>query len=230
LILQPSIGKTTTMNAHYETIETWNQLAFLYQEKFMDFDLYNETYDFICHSISKNNAKLLEIGCGPGNITKYLLEKRPDFLIFGIDSGPNMIELARKNNPTARFQTMDCRKIGGIADLYDGIVCGFCIPYLSIIDCKQLVENANKLLEAEGLFYLSFVEGDPVKSDFQVSSRGDRIFFHYHELDEISRLLTVCNFETVQVFHVDYVQSEGDKEMHTLLVARKKSSSEFGIL
>jgi len=52
----------------------------------------NDTYDFICNSIDKPNAKLLEIGCGPGNITKYLIAKRPDFDIFGIDIAPNMIE------------------------------------------------------------------------------------------------------------------------------------------
>ena len=40
----------------------------------------------ICNLITKDKAKLLEIGCGPGNITKYLLSKRTDFNIFGIDT------------------------------------------------------------------------------------------------------------------------------------------------
>ena len=67
------------MDHYKETFETWNKLASRYQEKFMDLDLYNETYDFICDSIIRPNAKILDIGCGPGNVTKYLLSKRAGF-------------------------------------------------------------------------------------------------------------------------------------------------------
>jgi trans-aconitate methyltransferase len=58
----------------------------------------------------KVNPKILEIGCGPGNLTKYLLSKRPDFDILGIDIAPNMIEFAGKSNPTASFAVMDSRQ------------------------------------------------------------------------------------------------------------------------
>lgn len=54
---------------------------------------------------------MLEIGCGPGNITKYLLSPRPDLNILGIDIAPNMIELAKVSNPAARFAVMDTRDI-----------------------------------------------------------------------------------------------------------------------
>ena len=54
------------MNNYDETQQTWNKVASLYQDKFMDMDLYNETYDLICNSIKKPHAKILEIGCGQG--------------------------------------------------------------------------------------------------------------------------------------------------------------------
>src|SRR5690606_15303176 len=111
----------STMDKDKETFETWNKIAALYQEKFMMMDLYDESYDFICSSIQKENAKILEIGCGPGNISKYLLSKRADFDILGIDIAPNMIELARKNNPSAKFMLMDSRQIHTLKSKYDGI-------------------------------------------------------------------------------------------------------------
>ena len=100
------------MNPQEETIETWNHIAKLYQEKFMDLALYNDSYDYFCRALDKPQAKILEIGCGPGNITKYLLFKRPDFEILGIDVAPNMISLAQQNIPAAHFEVMDARLIG----------------------------------------------------------------------------------------------------------------------
>ena len=32
-------------NRYTETFETWNKVAALYQDKFMDLDLYNDTYE-----------------------------------------------------------------------------------------------------------------------------------------------------------------------------------------
>jgi trans-aconitate methyltransferase len=93
------------VDRYKETFDTWNKVARLYQEKFMDLDLYDDTYDTFCDEVNIENATILEIGCGPGNITKYILNKRPDFIIDGIDISPNMIELAKTNNPTA-----DCDK------------------------------------------------------------------------------------------------------------------------
>jgi trans-aconitate methyltransferase len=74
------------MNKCQETIATWNKVAHLYQSMFMDLDMYDDTYDVICNASLKDKPKLLDIGCGPDNITKYLLSKRPDFEIFGIDN------------------------------------------------------------------------------------------------------------------------------------------------
>ncbi|OGS72732.1 MAG: methyltransferase type 11 [Flavobacteria bacterium RIFCSPLOWO2_12_FULL_35_11] len=209
------------MDRYKETFETWNKVAAIYQDKFMDLDLYNNTYDFICNSITKDKAKLLEIGCGPGNITKFLLSAGPDFDIFGIDIAQNMIELAKKNNPKARFAIMDSRNIDDIKTKFDGIVCGFCLPYLSHTDSIKLISDCYKLLNKNGLIYISFVEGDPIKSGFQIGSSGDRIYFYYHNLDDLKTQLVENKFNELKVFRVDYKKSETEKDIHTVLIAKK---------
>ena len=213
------------MDRYKETFETWNKVALLYQDKFMDLDLYNDTYDFICNSISKDKAKLLEIGCGPGNITKYLLSERPDFDIFGIDIAPNMIELAKKNNPSASFAIMDSRQIDEIKTKYDGIVCGFCLPYLSQTDSRKLITDCYKLLNENGLIYISFVEGDPNKSDFQVGSSGDRSYFYFHSLDDLKTQLIESEFTELKTFKVEYKKTETEIDIHTILTARIKTTA-----
>lgn len=210
------------MDRYKETFETWNKVAKLYQDKFMDLDLYNETYDLICNSIPHKKAKLLEIGCGPGNITKYLLSKRPDFEIFGIDIAPNMIELAKKNNPTASFSVMDSRNIDNLKTKYDGIVCGFCLPYLSDDDSKKLISSASEMLNDNGLIYISFVEGEPSNSHFQIGSNGNRSYFYFHTLEDLKTLLIENNFSDLKTVKVDYKRSDTQTEIHTILTAMKK--------
>lgn len=210
------------MDRNKETFDTWNNIASLYQDKFMNLDLYNDTYDFICNTIVTPNAKLLEIGCGPGNITKYLLSQRPDFDIFGIDIAPNMIELAKKNNPTANFAVMDSRKIKSLDKKYDGIIVGFCLPYLSPTESNELISNSYDLLNENGLLYLSFVEGNPDESDFKVGS-GGRVYFHYHNLDDLITQLKKSNFDQLEIFKVKYKTSETEFDIHTILTANKKT-------
>lgn len=211
------------MDKYKETFETWNNVASRYQDLFMGLDLYNESYNYICSSIEKPNAKLLDIGCGPGNITKYLISQRPDFNIFGIDIAPNMVELAKKNNPTSRFAVMDSRQIGSLDKGYDGIIVGFCLPYLSPAESNELISNSYDLLNEKGIIYLSFVEGTPDQSDFKVGS-GGRVYFQYHRLEDLKTQLIKTNFDELETFTVKYKTSETDFDMHTILIAKKKNA------
>lgn len=206
------------MDHYKETVQTWNKLANIYQDKFMDLDLYNETYDFFCEKIQRENASILELGCGPGNITRYLLAKRPDFNILATDVAPNMIELARQNCPQATFEIMDARDIGKLNEKYDGIVCGFCLPFLTPEDVEKLISDCAQLLNENGIIYISFMDDDPAKSDFKTGSTGDKVFFHFHTLEKLESLLKEYRFVDSRVFRVEYPRPEG-ADIHTILIA-----------
>lgn len=212
--------KVTTMSRYQTTFETWNKVARLYQEKFMDLKLYDDTYDLFCDLIPKQDSTILELGCGPGNITKYLLSKRPDFKIKGIDVAPNMIALAKENNPTALFEVMDVRSIGELKERFDGIVCGFCLPYLSNEDVLKFLKDSKELLSENGILYLSFVEGEAENSGFQTSSTGDKVYFYYHQKEALSDVLKQNGFEIIHKFYKQYERKESF-ETHTILLSRK---------
>lgn len=166
------------MDTYESTFNTWNKVALLYQEKFMDTGLYNDSYDIFCESLPAR-AAILEIGCGPGNITRYLLQKKPGYKITGIDVAPAMIELARINNPLADFMQMDCRELEQVEGKFDGIICGFCLPYLSREDVNKLVKDSAGLLKAKGILYLSYIEGAYERSGFEAGSTGDEVYVYY---------------------------------------------------
>lgn len=208
------------MDKYKETFETWDKMASRYQEKFMDLDLYDETYDFFCRSIPKEKARILEIACGPGNITRNLLSRRPDFNILGTDVSPNMINLARNSNPAADFKVMDCRSIRELQPGFDGIICGFGLPYLSPEDSSTLIAASSDLLSDGGMIYISFVGGDPGRSGFHTGSSGDRVYFYYHNPGQVKAELMKNHFEHLHLFQIAYPTDAG-KELHTVLTGRK---------
>lgn len=208
------------------TFKTWNKLAGLYAEKFMDLTIYNESYDVFIEEIKKPNASILDIGCGPGNVSRYLYRKNPKWDFHGIDAAPNMLTLYKDNIPSSTITLMDIRNIVELTGNYDGIVCGFCVPYLNEEETERLVHTAAKLLRPEGVFYLSFVEGEPVKSGLVTASTGDQTYFYYHQEDELIATLKKAGFEKATVLRVEYIRSPEEKEWHTILITKRQENSQ----
>lgn len=180
--------------------DAFDKSAKIYQDKFMDVSLFAETFNFFCNNITADNASILDIACGPGNITRYLLDRKPNYDMLGIDLSPRMLDLARINNPTAKFQLMDCREIGQIEKRFDGIMCGFCLPYLTRNEAIDLIANTSGLLKPGGVFYLSTMEEDDHnKSRYQISSTGDQVYVNYHQEDYLTKALQANNFEVIQL-------------------------------
>lgn len=210
------------MDIRKQTIDTYDLLAKAYQDKFMEFDLYNDTYDQFCGLIKLNDATVFEIGCGPGNITKYLLAKRPDLKIDAIDAAPNMIALAKKNNPLADFEVMDCREIGKLSRNYDAIICGFCMPYLSKDESCRLIADAGALLKENGVFYLSVIEDAYEKSGLETSSDGKHSMYVYrHQADYLLESITQSQMKSKAVIRKKYHKLNGQSETHLVIIAQK---------
>ena len=209
------------MDNSKEAATVFNKYATEYQDKFMDVSLYAETLDFFCASIKKQNASVLELACGPGNITKFLLDKRPDLKIFGIDLAPNMVVLAKQNNPTAGFDVMDCRDIISLNKKYDAVMCGFCLPYLSKQEAIKLISDAAALLNHGGIFYISTMEGDNNKSGFKKGSKGDEIFMNYHEGSYLTKALEENNFKTLNWRRQDFPEADGSTTIDLIIISQK---------
>jgi len=211
------------MDQYKKTFEAYDKLANAYQDKFMDLDLYNDTYDIFCNAIRKPNAKIFEIGCGPGNITRYLLSQKPDLDILAIDMAPNMIKMAKQNNATANFMVMDARKIDSIKQKFDGIMCGFCIPYLSKDDCAKLIKDCAVLLEQDGILYVSAIEDLHEKSAMETSSNGQYSMFVYcHQADYLEVMLHDSGFELTDCIRKKYAKQDGTFSTHLIMITKKR--------
>lgn len=209
------------MDKNKIAVALFDKLAHGYQEKYMDVALYHDTLDWFCENLPTPNACILELACGPGNITQYLLEQRPDFKILGTDLAPKMIELAAINNPTAQFQLMDCRELASHDAKYNGIMCGFCLPYLEKDEVLRLIVAANATLNDGGLLYLSTMEDDYEKSGFRKGSTGDEIYMYYYPKVFLVEALRTAGFRILKAKRQDYPEKDGSQTIDLILIAQK---------
>ncbi len=208
------------MNQTKIAVNIFNKLATGYQEKFMDVTLYHDSLNVFCNAIKKEKPEILELACGPGNITKFLLDKRPDFKILGTDLALNMIELAKINNPTANFELMDCRAIKKLNKEYDGILCGFGLPYLSKEEAILMIRDVSQKLNKNGIFYISTMEDDNSKSGFKTGSTGDKMYQNFHQVDYLSATLEENGFSIIHLERKEYIHNE-EKTIDLIIIATK---------
>ena len=133
-----------------------------------------------------------------------------------------MVKLARLNNSAAEFKVMDCRSISVIEEKFDGIMCGFCLPYLSKPEAIKLIADASQLLKKDGVIYLSTIEGDYLKSGLQKSSSGKyELYMYFHEEDFLLNALLTKGFKIIDVQHQIYPATDETKVVDLIIIARK---------
>lgn len=103
-------------------------------------------------------GQVCDLGCGPGHIARYL--RSAGLNIFGLDLSPRMIEQARLLNPDIPFRVGNMLGL----DLADGILSGI-VAFYSIVNLpseslRQVFEEVFRVLQAGGIFLLSFHVGE----------------------------------------------------------------------
>ena len=193
-----------------------------YEKKFMDVSPYHAALDSFCAALPTGAVEVLELACGPGNITKYVLNKLPDLRILATDLAPKMLELARANNPGVRSQLLDCRDIPSLGRSFDGIIAGFCLPYLDQEQTRSMIRDAAQALRKNGVLYLSTMEDDPSKSGWKASSNDPsyQLFMNYHTADFLTGLLSENAFTLVDLQRTQTSGTDGTLYNDLMLTAQ----------
>ena len=102
--------------------------------------------------------RILDLGCGAGNLTDLIIEKYPDAEIHMVDISEEMInkcELKYKDNPKIRAHCMDFRKLKFEMGSFDLVLSSISIHHINDEDKYILFWNINHLLGPDGIFSYS---------------------------------------------------------------------------
>jgi len=205
------------------SVQRFDEFAVEYAQRFMDLNAYSDSIDRFCELIGNERPRILELGCGPGNVTRLLKFRFPESQIVALDLAPKMIEIARKQLPEVDFRIMDARNISTIPEKFDAIMCSFCLPFLSKTDAAQLIADCAERLDNEGVIYISTMEGEDEKAGFETTSfsGNSEIYFNYHQQQDLEDAFVKSGFEIRQAKLQDYIEPNGYTTIDMIFTAVK---------
>jgi predicted TPR repeat methyltransferase len=213
------------MDKSKNAVELFDEYAQRYADKFMDQSRYHDVLHQFCMAINPADARVLDVACGPGNITRYLLDQKPGLKISGLDLSERMLVIAQQANPTADFRLYDARQISGLKQSFHAIVCGFGLPYFNKEEAIDFIAQAARSLHPQGLLYFSTMEDLYENSNWKGPSSGEdrKIFIHYHEADYLTRALDQNDFEILKLKRQAFPEPDGSESTDLIILARKGS-------
>ncbi len=202
-----------------KTIVSYNIAACDFENTIAKLDNYNETYDFFCKSLKPNDT-ILDLACGPANISFNIIKKMPSVQITGIDLSEKMIDIAKQKIPSGNFFVNDIIHYKS-DNPFDAVLLGFALPYLNKSEIEELFKNINRNLVHNGKLYLSFMVGS--KEGFEIPSfnQSVELYVHYHEKTEIHSILDQNQFSIQKEWELDYIETDGSITKDSIMIAQK---------
>jgi SAM-dependent methyltransferase len=167
------------------SVATFSRLADLYAEKYFHLDLYDRYLEQFVKRIEPQGASVLDVACGPGNVSAYLAKVRPDLKLIGVDLAEGMVKEARLRVPSAEFLVKDCRHIGELEHVFDASAFAFGLSYLTDDDANRFFSSLNAILADSAILYLSTITGEPSSSGIETLSSGDRVYIKYRSVGDV---------------------------------------------
>ncbi|MCK8680745.1 class I SAM-dependent methyltransferase [Streptomyces lichenis] len=117
------------------------------------------------------NARVADVGCGPGHITAMLGESGVE--AFGVDLSPGMVEYARRAHPALRFEVARMEALPVEDGALGGVLAHYSMIHTPPSELPALLAEQARVLAPGGLLLVSFfgTEGpsEPVRFDHKVA-------------------------------------------------------------
>ncbi|MBI2672554.1 methyltransferase domain-containing protein [Candidatus Woesearchaeota archaeon] len=127
--------------------ERFDELAQSYSNSALGF-IRDKRLNLIKKHIKKND-KILEIGCGSGNLLRFIECDN----IYGLDISSNMVKEAKKSVPNGNFIAGDAENLPYENNLFDKVIISEVLYYLP--DMEKAISEAKRVLKKDGVILIT---------------------------------------------------------------------------
>lgn len=207
------------MQDHQQNIiEVYNKSAINYEKTIAQLQNYNETYDYLANLLQDNQI-ILDLACGPGNISLYLLKSKK-LKIIGFDLSIGMLNIAQKQIPNGKFVQNTIVNFE-MDEMIDCIVNGFGFPYLNKEQVFSSLQSSYHVLNRNGLIYLSFMEGEKCGFETPSFNTEEKLYIYYHQKESIIKQMEQLGFQILRQWELKYLEQDGTYTQDIVIIGKK---------
>lgn len=159
--------------------------------------------DFV--GLLKSNCKVLDLGCGAGQDSKFMHEAGME--IVGIDISREMINAARKRNQGANIEFIvgDFVKNFFEDNFFDAVWCSTVFHHIPSNQNRMFIEKINRILKSGGILYISAGVGDKLQekwtdAEWNISNKKikTKMYNKIMKSDDFEKLISDSGFEIIK--------------------------------
>jgi SAM-dependent methyltransferase len=207
---------TTQLQTGYDPVAEEYAEKFFHelQHKPFDRELLDRFSEGVC-----GTGPVCDLGCGPGQIARYLHERRVD--AFGLDLSLAMIEVAQRLNPGIHFEQGDMQALRAEEGTWGGIAAFYSIIHIPRESVVRTLRELRRVLRPDGLVLLAFHIGQEVIHLDEWLDKPVSLDFFLFSLTEMEGYLREAGFAIEEVLERAPYETVEHSSRRGYIVARK---------
>jgi ubiquinone/menaquinone biosynthesis C-methylase UbiE len=182
-----------------QVIDCYNKTADKYAQNLFN-ELAGKPFDrLILTQFAKENkgkGKILDLGCGPGQTTKFLSEEGCKNII-GTDISEGMVKKAKALNPSIKFEVADMLKLPYADKSFSSAVAFYAIVHFTETELKKAFKETYRVLVDGGQFLFSFHIGKETIHRDDFFDVPVNIDFYFFETENILNMVRETGFKVI---------------------------------
>jgi ubiquinone/menaquinone biosynthesis C-methylase UbiE len=173
---------------------TYSKIADKYTKEYFN-DLSDSKYlDMFLNYLPKN-AKILDVGSGPGQFSKYI--KKKGFNVSGVDYSNEMVAIAKEKVPDVTFEKMDMRDLSFEPESFDGLLVSYSLIHIPSNQIPGTLRGFNKVLKPSGYMEIIAQKGKANQIVDEPFMPTEKMFFNFFTIDRLTKFLEKADFKVV---------------------------------
>jgi SAM-dependent methyltransferase len=178
------------------TQTSYDQVAAEYAEKFKD-EMDSKPFDRNClDRLAREVGSLgpiCDMGCGPGQIARYLHRRGVDTL--GVDLSPGMVAEAQRLNPEIPFHQGNMLSLPDEDNSWGGIAAFYCILHIPREQVVDALREMKRVLKPGGILLVTFHIGEEIKHLDEWWEKPVNVDFAFYLPEEMETWLEEAGYE-----------------------------------
>lgn len=196
-------------------VDTYEKIAGKYAQQYFD-DMVDVPYIDKFLTMLPKQGKILDVGSGPGQFAKHMIEK--GFEVIGIDFSKEMVAIAKGKVPTVDFRHMDMRHLDFPNSSFDGAFSAYSLIHIPSEEVLATLKGFHRVLKAGGYVEIAVQKGEADKIIDEPFMPTEKMFFNFFTEERIAKFLEDAGFQVVsqEIMAIDDAETMSDKVIYTI--------------